>query len=80
MPLDGASAESAVFAWVRAGPLDLIAQAGGGAVQAYPQDTAGKKISASFLYNGTRGLFEQAGFDYIRPNGNNHCVMRKQIP
>jgi GNAT superfamily N-acetyltransferase len=49
------------------GALDLIAQAGGGVVEAYPQDTAGKQISASFLYSGTRSLFEQAGFTYSRP-------------
>jgi GNAT superfamily N-acetyltransferase len=51
------------------GTLDLIAQAGGGVVEAYPQDTAGKKVTASFLYNGTRRLFEQAGFTYSRPKG-----------
>jgi GNAT superfamily N-acetyltransferase len=61
------------------GALDLIAQAGGGLVEAYPQDTGGKKISASFLYNGTRSLFEQAGFDYDRQKGKNHCVMRKTV-
>jgi GNAT superfamily N-acetyltransferase len=60
--------------------LDLIARAGGGVVEAYPQDTAGKKISASFLYSGTRGMFEKAGFDYERPKGKNHCVMRKTVP
>jgi hypothetical protein len=59
------------------GALDLIAQAGGGAVEAYPQDTLGKKVSASFLYNGTRSLFEQAGFRYDRRKGMNHCVMSK---
>ena len=62
------------------GALDLIAQAGGGVVEAYPQDTAGTKISASFLYSATRGMFEKAGFDYDRPKGKNHCVMRKTIP
>ncbi len=41
---------------------DPIAQAGGGVVESYPQDTEGKKTSASFLYNATRSLFEQAGF------------------
>jgi GNAT superfamily N-acetyltransferase len=61
------------------GALDLIAADGGGLVEAYPQDTQGKKTSASFLYNGTRGLFEQAGFEYERPKGKNHCVMRKRI-
>lgn len=62
------------------GVLDLIAQAGGGVVEAYPQDTRGKKTSASFLYNGTRSLFERAGFSYERPVGKNHCVMRKTVP
>lgn len=62
------------------GALHLIAQAGGGVVEAYPQDTDGQKISASFLYNGTRSLFEQAGFSYVRRKGKNHCVMRKVIP
>jgi hypothetical protein len=62
------------------GALHLIAQAGGGLVEAYPQDTGGQKISASFLYNGTRSLFEQAGFSYVRHKGKNHCVMRKLIP
>jgi hypothetical protein len=61
------------------GALDLIACAGGGTVEAYPQDTGGKKISASFLYNGTRSLFDRAGFVYDRPKGKNHCVMRKQV-
>lgn len=61
------------------GALELIAQAGGGLVEGYPQDTGGKKVSASFLYNGTRSLFEQAGFTYERPKGKNHCVMRKTV-
>ena len=43
------------------GALDLIAQAGGGVVEAYPQDTPGKKTSASFLYNGTRTIAAPAG-------------------
>lgn len=58
------------------GALDLIAAAGGGVVEGYPQDTQGTKISASFLYNGSRNLFEKAGFKYDRPKGRNHCVMR----
>ena len=62
------------------GALDLIAQAGGGVVEAYPQDTHGQKVSASFLYNATRSLFEQAGFSYVRHKGKNHCVMRIVIP
>lgn len=62
------------------GALDLIAQAGGGVVETYPQDTQGKKTSASYLHNATRSLFEQAGFSYERPVGKNHSVMRKTVP
>ncbi|MGH8892409.1 MAG: hypothetical protein ACRDWY_03745 [Actinomycetes bacterium] len=62
------------------GALGLIAQAGGGVVEAYPQDTPGKKVSASFLYNGTRSLFEQAGFSYDRRKGMHHCVMSTTVP
>lgn len=61
------------------GALDLIAEAGGGVVEAYPYDNQGEKVSASFLYNGTRRLFEQAGFEYERRKGKNHCVMRTKI-
>ena len=61
------------------GALDLIAQAGGGVVEAYPQDTGGNKVSATVLYNGTRSLFEQAGFSYDRSKGIKHCVMSKTI-
>ena len=61
------------------GALDLIAAAGGGVVEAYPQDTAGKKTSASFLYNGTRQMFEDAGFRYDRPKGKNNCVMSTTV-
>jgi GNAT superfamily N-acetyltransferase len=62
------------------GALDLIARAGGGVVEAYPHDTAGKKMSSTFLYDGTRSMFEKAGFDYERPKGKNNCVMRKVVP
>ena len=61
------------------GALHLIAQAGGGVVEAYPQDTDGQKVSASFLYSATRSLFENAGFSYERSKGKNHCVMRMTV-
>lgn len=60
------------------GALDLIAQAGGGVVEGYPHDTEGNKVSV--LYNGTRTLFEEAGFSYVRPKGLKNCVMRVEVP
>lgn len=61
------------------GALALIARAGGGVVETYPQDTPGKQVSASFLYNATRGMFERAGFRYLYAKGKNHCVMRTVV-
>jgi GNAT superfamily N-acetyltransferase len=61
------------------GALTLIAEAGGGVVEAYPYDTTGKKVSASFLYNATRSMCQRAGFTYQRPKGKNHCVMRTVV-
>lgn len=59
------------------GALDLIAAAGGGVVEGYPHDLTDqtKKMSASFLYNGTRSLYERLGFAYDRPKGLKNCVM-----
>lgn len=62
------------------GALELIGQAGGGVVEAYPRDTDGKKMSASFLYNGTRGMYEEAGWRYDRAKGQFNCVMVTEVP
>ena len=63
------------------GALELIGNAGGGLVEAYPHDLPpGKKTSASFLYNATRTMYEQLGFTYQRPKGQGNCVMTKEIP
>jgi hypothetical protein len=61
------------------GALELIKDLGGGVVESYPQDTQGRKISNSFLYNGTKEIFEKAGFNYEGKKGKNHCIMRKTI-
>ena len=62
------------------GALDLIAQQGGGVVEGYPQDLSdGRRVGNSFLYNGTRALYERAGFTYQGPKGKNHTVMRRTV-
>lgn len=63
------------------GALALIAAAGGGVVESYPQDPASAaKVAPSFLYNGTRGMFEDAGFAFERHKGNGkNCVMRLNV-
>jgi len=61
------------------GALDLIGQAGGGVVEGYPHDTSdGRRVSV--LYDGTRQVFEEAGFTHVRPKGLRNCVMRTEVP
>ncbi len=64
------------------GALALIAAAGGGTVESYPHDLTEqtKKMSSSFLYNGTRRLYERLGFTYVRPKGLKNCVMSIEVP
>jgi predicted acetyltransferase len=38
-------------------------------VEGYPHEISDKKMSSSFLSNGTRGLYERVGFEYVRPKG-----------
>jgi len=65
------------------GALDLIAKAGGGVVEGYPHDMSkqpeGKTMSSSFLYNGTRRMYQEAGFAYERSKGQKNCVMTRTM-
>lgn len=62
------------------GAVELIAQAGGGVVEGYPHDTGGiRKKNSSFLYNGTRTMYEKEGFTYDRPKGQGNCVMVRDV-
>lgn len=63
------------------GALALIAAEGGGRVESYPHDIPpDKKMSSSFLYNGTRTMYERIGFTYDRPKGKGNCVMCIDAP
>jgi len=61
------------------GALALIAQAGGGVVEGYPHIPGERRLSSSFLYNGTKAVYERAGFDFIRPKGLKNTVMRRSV-
>lgn len=63
------------------GAVALIAAQGGGRVESYPHDVPpDKKMSASFLYNATRTMYERLGFRYERPKGKGNCVMSLDVP
>jgi hypothetical protein len=58
-----------------AGALREIARLGGGTVESYPEDVAGRKTSGAFLYNGTVAMFERQGFARTRRLGKHHWVV-----
>lgn len=62
-----------------AGALRLIAQAGGGRVESYPEDVQGRTVSASFLYNSRLAMFERQGFVRERRLGLHHWVVARQV-
>lgn len=62
------------------GALAMIAASGGGIVEGYPHiPRTDKPTSSSFFYNGTRSVYERAGFEFIRPKGQRNTVMRRTV-
>ncbi|MEU1185098.1 GNAT family N-acetyltransferase [Streptomyces sp. NPDC005820] len=61
------------------GALHEIARLGGGSVESYPEDTADRSVSASFLHNGTLALFEGRGFTPVRRLGKHHWVVTRAV-
>jgi GNAT superfamily N-acetyltransferase len=62
-----------------AGALVEIAGLGGGEVESYPEDTAGRKVSGSFLNNATLAMFERHGFERTRQIGKHCWVVRRHV-
>ena len=62
-----------------AGALSEIARLGGGTVESYPEDTADRKVSASFLHNGTVAMFERHGFTRSRQIGKHRWVVSRAV-
>jgi GNAT superfamily N-acetyltransferase len=63
-----------------AGALDQIAARGGGVVEGYPHEIGAKRMNNSFVYNGTRTMYERAGFEFVRSKGLKKTVMRRTVP
>lgn len=62
-----------------AGALEQIAALGGGVVEGYPHEIGEKRMNNSFVYNGTRTMYEDAGFEFVRSKGLKNTVMRRTI-
>jgi len=68
-------ADAALAAAVR-----LIADAGGGTVEGYPEDMAGRSTAGGFLYCGTLSTFERNGFTRDRLIAKARWVVKATIP
>jgi GNAT superfamily N-acetyltransferase len=62
------------------GALAEIARLGGGRVESYPEDADGRKVSMSYLNNGTVAMFEHQGFVRDRRIGKHRWVVHRIVP
>lgn len=61
------------------GALAQISALGGGRVEGYPEDTAGRKASPAFLFNGALSTFERLGFERSRMIGKHKWVVTREL-
>ena len=59
------------------GALDLIAKAGGGVVEGYPEPAGA--VPAGFLFNGALSTYEALGFTRDRMIGKHRWVVTKTV-
>lgn len=61
------------------GALEQIARRGGGLVEAIPEVTAGREAPGRFLYSATVELFEDHGFQRVRPVGKHAWIVTTHV-
>jgi len=61
------------------GALEMIEKAGGGLVEAYPEDVEGRTTQGAFICLGTTAMFERRGFARQRQVAKHHWVMTKTL-
>ena len=66
-----------VAAAALSGALDMIAEAGGGRVEGYPEDAG--SVPAGFLFHGALSTYEKLGFRRERQIGKHRWVVAKEV-
>ena len=61
------------------GAMEQIRTLGGGRIEAYPENTEGRKASPAFLFNGSLSMFERHGFKRSRQIGKRKWVVTRTI-
>jgi len=77
--VDKATRRSGVASRALEGALQEIARLGGGTVESYPERVEDRKVSGSFLHNGTVSMFDRHGFERTRPLGKHHWVVTRVV-
>ena len=62
-----------------AGAVAQIGALGGGRIEGYPEDTAGRKTAPAFLFNGALSTFERHGFARSRRIGKHKWVVTRTV-
>ena len=62
-----------------AGAIQQIKALGGGRIEGYPEDTADRKASPAFLFNGALLTFERLGFKRERQIGKHKWVVTRTV-
>ena len=57
------------------GAVGQIKSLGGGVIEGYPEDIAGRKATPAFLFNGALHMFERLGFERSRKIGKHKWVV-----
>ncbi|MEL7013228.1 MAG: GNAT family N-acetyltransferase [Pseudomonadota bacterium] len=77
--VDKARRKEGVAAAALSGALEQIAALGGGRVESFPEDTADRKVSSSFLHNGSLAMFELLGFVLDHRIGKHRWLVHRDI-
>jgi hypothetical protein len=77
--VDGKHRRGGVACTALEGALQEIARLGGGTVESFPEDVAGRPVSASFLHNGTVSMFESHGFERTRRLGKHRGLVTRMV-
>lgn len=77
--VDKARRKEGIAAAALAGALEQIAALGGGRVESFPEDTTDRKVSSSFLHNGSLAMFERLGFARDHRIGKHRWLVHRDI-
>jgi GNAT superfamily N-acetyltransferase len=62
------------------GAIEQIENLGGGRIEGYPENIAGRKVTPAFLFNGALSTFERVGFKRSRLIGKHKWVVTLAVP